>query len=198
MTLRKKLWITVACLSVILCTLVTGTIAWLTDKTDPITNTFTASDITVKLEETGFNGKMVPGTTIDKMAKVTVTNDIKCYVFIKVDASSVLTNYVAYSVDTSVWTALEGKSGVYYKIIDTTGTNSFTILGNGSTTIKEKTYTWEANKVLVRPDVTKSMMQDLNKSDATQPTLTFTAYACQYEGFENNIADAWAAASGSN
>ena len=52
MTMRKKLLITIACLSVILCTLVTGTIAWLIDSTGPIVNEFTPSNVDVDLVET--------------------------------------------------------------------------------------------------------------------------------------------------
>ncbi len=198
MTMKKKLLITIACLSVILCTLVAGTIAWLTDSTQSIPNQFTPSDISVTLAESTFNGKMVPGKTIDKTATVTVTNDIACYVFIKVEESTVLENYIAYSVDTSVWTAVPGQTGVYYKEItqaNTTGI-SFDILGAGSETINGVVCSWDANKVLVKPDVTKALMQELNKAGAVQPTLTFTAYVCQMENGNANFtpAEAWAIA----
>lgn len=193
MTMRKKLLITIACLSVILCTLVTGTIAWLTDKTDPIENQFTPSDISVTLTETNFEKKMVPGKALTKTATVTVTNDISCYVFIKVEASTVLSKYIAYSVDNSVWTALTSQAGVYYKEITTTGTSNFTVLGAGSVTVNSTAFSWAANEVLVLPSVTKAEMQALKESDAIQPTLTFTAYACQKEGF-GTPEDAWAEA----
>jgi hypothetical protein len=39
------------------------------------------------------------------------------------------------------------------------------------------------------------MMDKLYVQNAVKPTLTFTAYACQKEGFENDVAAAWAAAS---
>ena len=196
MTMRKKLLITIACLSVILCALVTGTIAWLTDNTQSIVNEFTPSDIDVELVETKFEKKMVPGKTMDKTATVTVTNDIACYVFIKVDESAVLDTYIAYSVDDTIWTPVSGQTGVYYKAIETTGTASFTVLGAGSETINGVGCSWGANKVLVKPTVTKQQMQDLNVAGAVQPTLTFTAYVCQMENGDTNFtpAEAWAIA----
>lgn len=44
---------------------------------------------------------------------------------------------------------------------------------------------------MVLDSVTKTMLEDA-KTNA--PTLTFTAYAVQKAGFENAVADAWAAA----
>ena len=44
-----------------------GTVAWLTDKSDTVVNTFTDSDIDITLtESTGTEYKMVPGYTISK------------------------------------------------------------------------------------------------------------------------------------
>ena len=202
MTLRKKLWITVACLSVILCTLVTGTIAWLTDKTNPITNTFTPSNIGITLTESkALDLQMVPGKTITKDPKVTVAaNSEACYVFLKVEKSANLDQYIACAI-ASGWSQLKDAQnndvpGVYYRevtAVDAKNGVTYDVLGAGDVTINDFQYSWAANKVLVRPDVTKSMMQDLNKSDATQPTLTFTAYACQAEGFSTPAA-AWAEA----
>ena len=87
MTRRKKLLVAIACLSVILCGLVTGTLAWLIDETKPIENEFTPSDITINLTESDdLDLKMVPGATITKDPKVTVEGGSEeCYVFVKVE-----------------------------------------------------------------------------------------------------------------
>ena len=53
-----------------------GTLAWLTDTTTPVTNTFTVGDINITLAESeNLNLKMVPGNTITKDPKVTVKGD---------------------------------------------------------------------------------------------------------------------------
>ena len=46
------------------------------------------------------------------------------------------------------------------------------------------------NKVTVKDTVTKKMMEELEAAGATQPTLTFTAYACQSDNVDT-AADAW-------
>ena len=73
------------------------------------------------------------------------------------------------------WTKLE--DGVFYRPVEASDANQiFPVLAN--------------NTVSVKSDVTKAMMDGL--TDATRPTLTFTAYACQTAGFEDNAAGAWA------
>lgn len=169
-----------------------GTMAWLTDKTGAVTNTFTTSDIGVTLAESeNLDLKMIPGHTISKDPKVTVTADSEdCYVFVKIEESSSLKDYIKYRVNTS-WTQLCDKddnpiAGVYYMTFDSkdnANTNRmgqpYAILGAGNDTIGSVSYSWEENEVLVLPSVTKTMMNDLKKTGAVQPTLTFTAYAAQ-------------------
>lgn len=196
MTLRKKLLITIACLSVILCTLVTGTIAWLTDKTGSVTNTFTPSNISISLTENESNFKMVPGTTIKKDPKVTVAaNSEACWLFVKVEENlgawagndAKFSDYLTYSVITGNegWTALVGHEGVYYREVSTsTAQQDFPVL--------------EDNQIAVSSSVTKGMMdvlynQDGSVKETKLPTLTLTAYACQREGFAD-ATTAWAEA----
>ena len=200
MTMRKKLLITIACLSCILCIMVTGTIAWLIDDTETITNTFTPSNITVNLAEenhdTDYKFQMIPGKTYSKDPKVEVTTDIPCYVFIKVEENlgawaevgKTFSDYFTYSVRTSTgdWTAVPGTTGVYYFKADAGTTGKYVLTGNTDI---------NANGVItVKGDaVTKAMMEALINAGATQyPTLKFTAYAIQQEGF-NSAELAWAA-----
>ncbi|MCI6568717.1 MAG: hypothetical protein MSF32_07440 [Dysosmobacter sp.] len=177
-----------------------GTLAWLTATTGDVTNTFTTSDIDITLAETKTDFKMVPGCTIEKDPKVTVkAGSEACYLFVKIEESedAKLSDYIAYAV-ASGWeklTGVEGVNNVWYKTITTATTSdtAYDILGAGTYTENSVTYSWNANQVLVKPSVTKKMMNDL--TDATRPTLKFTAYASQYmknntEHFE--AADAWA------
>ena len=190
MTMRKKLLITIACLSVILCTLVTGTIAWLIADTDPIENKFTPSNISISLTETKKDFKMVPGTTFKKDPVVTVApNSEACYLFVQINENlgawdalgKAFTDYLTYTVAAG-WESLNGYVGVYYRTVSTSGNQQdFHVLAD--------------DQVTVGTSVTKGMMdmlynQDGSVKEAVLPTLTFTAYACQGEGFDSAAA-AW-------
>lgn len=186
MTLRKKLLITIACLSCILCVLVTGTVAWLIDETDPVKNTFVPSNIAVKLTETSMavgDNKMIPGTTLAVAPKVEVEADISCYVFVVVSKSDNLDTYIDWVVAEG-WESVSGVAGVYYREIttDTSVTETYSVLKD--------------DKVTVKDTVTKEDMDALYDDDGivkreSLPTLSFAAYACQSEGFDN-VEAAWA------
>lgn len=168
----KTFALVVVMMLIIGCT-IGGTIAWLTAKTDPVVNTFTVGDINITLAETTTNFKMVPGNTISKDPKVTVLKDSEaCWLFVEIEKSANLDSFITYSIADG-WTALSGADGVYYREVNaTTQDTGFDVLAS--------------NQVTVKDTVTKAMMNDLQKDDATQPTLTFTAYAVQ----KDNIADA--------
>lgn len=171
-----------------------GTLAWLNAKTDEVKNTFSTSDIGVTLEETTQTYKMVPGWTIAKDPKATVTSGSEdCYLFVKVEKSNNFDTYMDMAID-SQWAALDATNnpGVYYiKIDEDTEKNvAYNVLGEGKATYNEVEYTWADNQVLVKPTVTEKMMDEANP----QPTLTFTAYAVQL--MKNNTteftaAEAW-------
>lgn len=184
--MKKKSLALVLALAMIVVCVVGGTLAWLTDKTDPVTNTFTYGDIDIKLDESeNLDLKMIPGYTITKDPKVTVLADSeKCYLFVKVEKSANFDSFMTYAMADG-WTQGDGTdipSNVYYREVDTAAANQeFGVLKN--------------NQVTVSGDVTKTMLNALNVEGATQPTLTFTAYACQF--MKNNTenftpAQAWA------
>ena len=179
--MRKKLIIAIACLSVVLCTLISGTIAYLIAETNTIENTFAPSNIDLMLTETPatFDGKMIPGKILEKKATVKVTADIPCYVFVEVVKANDVDNFIGYTVDTAAWTPLTTNDGktVYYKAVASGAENGMEIdiLAAGGTA----PYAWGKNQVLVLPTITKTMMDALYKDGATMPTLTFKAYAIQ-------------------
>ena len=83
-------------------------------------------------------------------------------------------------------------SGVYYRTVEaSTKDQMFSVLAGGTYTSSDlsETLSWSENQVLVKPEVKK---EELNALEGAYPTLTFTAYAVQYEGFEGNPAAAWA------
>ncbi len=194
--MKKKTLALVLALTLVVVGVVSGTLAWLTAKSDTVVNTFTTSDITVKLEETkgsvsGSNRefKMVPGCTIEKDPKAWVTEGSEdCYLFVKLTlenntygSGDTAVNYLSYEIADG-WNALANENGVYYRKIAGDALkgegHKFSILKNDTVTVSG--------------DVTKDMMTAANTS---QPKLTVTAYAsqlCKSAGSEFTPAEAWA------
>ncbi|MBE6111935.1 MAG: hypothetical protein E7195_02790 [Peptococcaceae bacterium] len=168
-SMKKTIAILVATSMLFGC-VIGGTIAWLMDTSNTVTNTFTTSDITVTLTETrgGENHefKMVPGYTIEKDPTVTVKGGSEdCYLFVKVEEANDLDDYIDYTVDSSdgKWKVLTTENNVYYReVTANSGDQTFAVLTD--------------NKVTVKDTVTKEMM---SAEDFEEPTLTFTAYAHQ-------------------
>ena len=179
--MKKKSLALVLALAMIVVCVVGGTLAWLIATTPEVKNTFTTSDIDITLAETtGTSYQMIPGYTIAKDPKVTVlAGSEKCYLFVKVDKSTNFDTFMTYEMAAD-WTALDGVNGVYYReVAASTDNQEFGVLKN--------------DQVTVRDTVTKAMLNGL--TEATQPTLTFTAYACQYNssnGTSFTAAEAWA------
>lgn len=179
----KTLIVALAVMLVIGCA-VGGTLAWLTDTTNQVTNTFTVGNIDISLAETKTDFKMVPGATIDKDPKVTVkARSEACWLFVKVTESDNLDSFISYTI-ASGWTELTGVagvSGVYYREV-----------ADLSTSTTDEVYSVLANdQVTVNENVTKDMMDDITAGTAANPTLTFKAYAVQRAGVAT-AAEAWA------
>lgn len=162
-----------------------GTIAWLTDKTDEVVNTFTTSDIDITLTETGTENnakeyKMVPGYTLSKDPKVTVSADSEdCYLFVKVtetfkditigDNTYGFDDFISYTIAAG-WVETSEGSGIYYKIIDAADKKNvaYSVLTDDQVSISE--------------NVTKEMMNAVGADN--YPKLTFQAAAVQL--YKNN------------
>ena len=161
-----------------------GTLAWLSDRTDPVTNTFTVGDIDITLTETTEDYKIVPGVNIAKDPKVTVeANSEACWLFVKVDEANWpdfkeednTTLKVDYTIADG-WTALPNVTGVYYRQVVASGNaQEFYVLADNTVTVSES--------------LTKSEVQGIGTGE-NAPTLTFTAYAVQQEGVKT-AAEAW-------
>lgn len=174
--MKKKLT-TVLAIVLVVALSVAGTYAYLTDKTAQVVNTFTVGNVDIKLAETTGNSyKMVPGTPIHKDPKVTVEADSEaCWLFVKVEKSANFDDFMTYDMANG-WTKLE--EGVFYRQVAASAADQdFAVLTNDTVTVK--------------PDVTKDMMDAIENGTAANPTLTFTAYACQTAGIDT-AAKAWA------
>ncbi len=174
-----------------------GTVAWLTDETTEVKNTFSTSNIGVELNETTTDYKMVPGWDIDKNPAAWVTEGSEAaYLFVKIEESENFDEFMTYAIADG-WTLYNTSSvgsnidtneqDIYfiYREVDTTQMgeeNAFGIL--------------RGDKVTVKDDVSKDMMDAFDEDEngvlseeekKELPTLTFTAYAHQLyknEGFE--------------
>lgn len=160
-----------------------GTLAWLTATTTPVVNTFTVGDINITLTETTGNSyKIIPGVDLAKDPKVTVKKDSEeCWLFVKVAEANwptvTETDGTTRKVDYAIaagWTLVPKTTDVYYReVAASTADQAFGVLANNQVTVSETLTKAEANAI------------------TNTPTLTFTAYAIQKEGFTSAEA-AWA------
>lgn len=200
----KKTTVAIIVFGLVLCFTVGGALAWLIDTTPSVTNTFTYGDIEIALDETSRPYEMVPGKVLSKDPKITVkANSEPCWLFVQVNESANLGEFIEYEIATS-WTPLPTVSGVYYRKVDaSTEDQTFSVLGGSAynTSALSGAWNWSEDEVLVKPEVEKGDLNALDASgveSAAYPTLTFTAYAVQYEGFEGNPTAAWAQTTSAN
>lgn len=169
-----------SCALVLMVATIAGTLAYLTDKTAAISNTFTSGKVKITLtnEVNVSTYKLLPGKKYDYKPVVTVVADSEdCYLFVKV------VNNIA---------GLE-ESG------DTTIANQLT--ANGWTLLSGNVYSHSIvtssnadQKVNVFKDFTISKTADNeNFENIATKTIEITAYAIQADGF-NNATEAWTAA----
>lgn len=176
---NRRIALTLCVMFVVLAASIGGTVAWLTDKTGTIENTFTTSNIDIDLTESeNLDLKMVPGKTITKDPKVTVNEGSEaCWLFVKVEKSANFDTFMEYTMADG-WTLVPGETNVYYRTVGATAENTdFAVIKD--------------NEVKVKDSVTKANMEALTV--ATYPKLTFTAYAVQQANV-STVADAWALA----
>ena len=199
--MKKKTFVIALCLALVVAFAAGGAIAWLTDTTDSVTNTFTVGNVKLDLYEHNADGeevkelsfKMIPGTTATKDPTVEVQKGSEeCYVFVRVtetnnDLSDNRGKLVSYEIAKSAdgadgWVALPGVDGVYYYNKTITATDADVTLQvlkgeNGGT-------------ITFSGAITQADMDAITNGTATAPTLTFTAYAVQAAGFDS-AAKAW-------
>lgn len=156
-----------------------GTMAWLTDKTDTVTNTFTVGDINIGLTETGIDSTgnkkydFVPGDTMEKDPKVTVTDSEACWLFVKViengnitvsgvdsNGQEVSEKALQYTIADG-WKEVPDHPGYWYREVD-------------KATSEVSYYILKDNKVEASIYITKD-----SALETTKPTLEFVAAAVQ-------------------
>lgn len=194
--MKKKAWVSLVAVVLVLCCAVGGTLAWLTAKSDVVTNTFAPSDINITLTETpntdtdgngendAWKADMIPGFSYTKDPVVTVKGgSVDCYLFVKFEENGDPTKYLTY---TSTLTAANGwtqgdstdiPSNVWYRKVTANAADQSWNLLNGDT-------------IAVKDTIAKD-----NMADAAKAELVYTAYATQLyksNGVEFSAAEAWA------
>ena len=170
--------------------------------------------------------KFVPGIVLAKDPVVTVkAGSEPCYVFVKIDETignedtnkveyvaadkttveKVFTDYFDYGVRAG-WTKGDGDkipANVYYREYDAADGDDDGEISDAATyyvlTAGTPTNTNEAGEngvITVKDSVTKEMVDALSTDGYKDPQLTFTAYAIQKAGFENDVVAAWGEVSG--
>lgn len=191
--MKKKTVALLLALALVFGGAVGGTIAWLTDSTDTVTNTFTTAGIDITLIETmkpngdevadgvtDWSAKLVPGETYSKNPVVSVVRpatDVDIYLFVKFEETNNPSAYLTYTSNLtkegSGWTKLDGVEGVdnvWYREVGASDTNvSWHLLDEDKVTVKES---------FTMPE------------DNATPQLKYTAYAIQKDGF-TTAAAAW-------
>ena len=192
MKTRSKALLLTLCAVLLVAASVLGTMAYLTS-TAEVKNTFTVGQVKITMDETSVDEygakkadtdntrvdkntyKLIPGHTYTKDPTVHVdAKSEDCYIFVKVEngiaAFEADGNTIAKQIEENEWTALEGKSGVYYKVytkndkgVDLEVFGEFTIADNANA---------------------KSGWGDAST------TVTVNAYAIQKDGFDTP-AEAW-------
>jgi predicted ribosomally synthesized peptide with SipW-like signal peptide len=212
MTTKKKALAAIIAVCLIVCLTAGASLAYLTDKTDDVTNTFTVGKVDIKLEETnpesntkqetGLTGlKLVPGDTTAKDPTVTVLKDSEaCYVRVKVVVTGVET-YTHLKDDDAVKALFVQKESPASNFV---ADSTVTVSGNTATIYYY--YKDSANNDIVKSAATDTSLgtvfdyvkcptwvTETNAEDFGEKfTVTVTAEAIQSASFENAGA-AWSA-----
>ena len=183
-----------------------ATLAYFTDKTDTVTNTFTVGKVDIDLWENAdgtassdkvanrTNIKVAPGTDIKKNPTVSVTADSEdCWLFVKMDITDWPTANVTYALANG-WDILPATKGgtaanftvgtsfvLYRSVSKTDTTREFAILSNDTITVSNQL-------------VSGNFVQDAN-GGMKQPSMVFTAFAIQKDNL-TDVNDAWTAVQG--
>lgn len=205
-SVSSKTFVVMLALVLALGCAVGGTIAWLTAQTGEVKNTFTYGNINIELYEHKYDAatntltaettktgvedyKIVPGKNLPKDPTVKVVGGSEaCYLFVKVEATGTFATGVNYAIREEGWAKGDGNgipANVYYREVPAATTDTVFYMLTGDTANPN-------GVVTVSENLTKAEINAIAEANKT-PTLSFTAYAIQQEGFAN-AKDAWAEA----
>lgn len=200
--MKKKITIMVTALALVLCFVAGGTLAWLTDRTDSVRNTFTVGDVDITLVETwntdsnsdgtmdSWSAQVIPGNTYEKDPKVTVVGSedaVDCWLFVMVEEKGNAQIYLNYDFtfdnENSGWELLNSDTAtgttVWYREVP-------------AKTMDQDWYLLDGNDRYPHGFVTvdSAVVTKGNVEAAAQAELVFTAYAAQKDNLTAD--EAWA------
>lgn len=163
---KKKILTLVLALALVATCAIGGTVAYLID-TKTATNTFTIGNIDIELTGTTIAAsgtKFVPGQPITANTQVSVkAGSEACYLFIKVTEENNTVSDVKiidYTLKTDGWTAVNGVTGYYYRVVvKPTSDSSFDVF----------------SQVTVNANLTKGNVDSIS----TNPSIVIKAAAIQ-------------------
>lgn len=179
----RKVLLLVLCLVLVVSATVMGTMAYLTDQTAEVKNTFTVGKVDIDLYETkdgqpvmANEYQLIPGATYAKDPTVEVKADSEdCYLFVKFQENGNASTYINYTSNLTAengWTQVPGETNVWYREVKKADTiKSWKLLADDKITINAET-------------VTNNSMNTAKNAE-----LVYTAYACQSAGL--TYAEAW-------
>ena len=138
-----------------------GTLAWLVDSSETVTNTFSVGDINITISETtGTSYKILPGGTSAKDPTLKIQQGSeKCWVYVLVDNTVVLNGEVVATpnIDKSDWSVVEtnGTKTLYrYKaVVDASSVEQplpvFTTVAYADTITKDNIDTLKDTKIVI-------------------------------------------------
>lgn len=176
--MKKKIVALCLCIALAVVAIGGATLAFFTDTTPAVKNTFTVGNVDIDLTETTGNSyTVIPGVNITKDPKVTVkANSATSYVFVKVEKNNWNDTMLSYTMGDG-WAQLMDNSdpaaavaGVFYRVVNESNTDiDFPVIKD--------------NKITVSNQITGTTFTG-------EVSLTFTAYAIQKDTFNTPYA-AW-------
>ncbi len=171
---KKKLMLT-AIAGAMAATMVVGggTFAYLQSQTETVKNEFKTEEVKVEISETPVEYDIIPGTEQDKDPKLTITNSLDSFLYVKVTDKTY--GLVKYTIAEG-WTKLEGYSDVYYRKVAADIDDE----GNAKS---QDFYILKDNKVSYDKSLVNKDLLDENGDLRTDVALSFEGFAIQARPF---------------
>ena len=180
---NKKILVLALAALLLVAVSIGGTIAYLTATTDAVENTFTPSSVGVSITESVSNTfKMVPGVDMKKDPKVTVTNDVDCYVFVEITETNWPDGELLSYAVAEGWEQV-GTENVWSRIVTAdAATKEFYVLAGGTGDLAN-------GQIVVSEDMDSTYMSTLTNA-SKYPKLSFKPYVIQKDPF-TSASEAW-------
>lgn len=211
---NRRVLTTVALMLVVCIASIGGTIAWLTDQSETVKNTFSPTDISIKLEELSQDATdvdvtnsfdLVPGKAYSKNPKVTVVKgNEECWLFVKMIEAGEPGDYITYAFNTGTGTteldhwnvltatteepfakALATGETVYYRKVSATEKTATGDQSWNLLTNAANDTEMSDGSIVIKDTVTKE-----NMTAAAASSISFEAYAIQTHSFATAMS-AW-------